>query len=182
MAVEQLPGSEDRNERRADQGDRLSFSTAGSIQPPSRDGRGFGVRRADMTKLIKATRGKYSPSSRSIDLWRTPRCDSFGHRRVERLRFRSTCPDHQGPVSPYASPSVADDLSGLPSVFVSVMKFDPLPDEGLIYAIRLLEAGVSTEIHAYPGTFHGSSMVAIARVSLNNARDAEAALRKALRA
>ena len=67
-------------------------------------------------------------------------------------------------------------------MFVSVMKFDPLPDEGLIYAIRLLEAGVSTEIHAYPGTFHGSSMVAIARVSLNNARDAEAALRKALRA
>ena len=89
-------------------------------------------------------------------------------------------PDHQGPVSPYASPSVADDLSGLPSAFVSVMEFDPLRDEGLIYAMRLLEAGVSTEIHAYPGTFHGSSMVATAQVSLNNARDAAVALRKAL--
>lgn len=89
-------------------------------------------------------------------------------------------PDHEGPVSPYASPSVADDLSGLPSAFVSVMEFDPLRDEGLIYAMRLLEAGVSTEIHAYPGTFHGSSMVANAQVSLNSARDASAALRKAL--
>ncbi|MXW63095.1 MAG: alpha/beta hydrolase [Acidimicrobiaceae bacterium] len=89
-------------------------------------------------------------------------------------------PDHEGPVSPYASPSVAEDLSGLPSAFVSVMEFDPLRDEGLTYAMRLLEAGVSTEIHAYPGTFHGSSMVATAQVSLNSARDASAALRKAL--
>lgn len=51
-------------------------------------------------------------------------------------------PDHEGPVSPYASPSVAEDLSGLPSAFVSVMEFDPLRDEGLTYAMRLLEAGV----------------------------------------
>ena len=83
-------------------------------------------------------------------------------------------------MSPYASPSVAEDLSGLPSAYVSVMEFDPLRDEGLIYAMRLLEAGVSTEIHAYPGTFHGSSMVTDAQVSLNSARDSEAALRKAL--
>ena len=89
-------------------------------------------------------------------------------------------PDHEGAVSPYASPSVADDVSGLPSAFVSVMEFDPLRDEGLTYAMRLLEAGVSTEIHAYPGTFHGSSMVATAQVSLNSARDASAALRKAI--
>lgn len=89
-------------------------------------------------------------------------------------------PDHEGPVSPYASPSVAEDLSGLPSAFVSVMEFDPLRDEGLIYGLRLLEAGVSTEIHAYPGTFHGSAVVATAQVSRNNARDASAALRKAL--
>ena len=89
-------------------------------------------------------------------------------------------PDHEGPVSPYASPSVAEDLSGLPPAYVSVMEFDPLRDEGLTYAMRLLEAGVSTEIHAYPGTFHGSSMVADAQVSLNTARDAAAALKKAL--
>ncbi len=89
-------------------------------------------------------------------------------------------PDHQGPVSPYASPSVAEDLSGLPPAFVSVMEFDPLRDEGLVYAMRLLEAGVPTEIHAYPGTFHGSAVVAEAQVSVNSARDADAALRKAL--
>ena len=75
---------------------------------------------------------------------------------------------------------VAADLSGLPSAYVSVMEFDPLRDEGLTYAMRLLEAGVSTEIQAYPGTFHGSSMVADAQVSLNTARDTTAALHKAL--
>ena len=89
-------------------------------------------------------------------------------------------PDHEGTVSPYASPSLAEDLSGLPPAFVSVMEFDPLRDEGLTYAMRLLEAGVSTEVHAYPGTFHGSSMVPTAQVSLNSARDASAALRKAI--
>ena len=94
-------------------------------------------------------------------------------------------PDFDGPGSAdvpiYASPSVADDLSGLPPAFVSVMEFDPLRDEGIDYAARLLEAGVSTELHAYPGTFHGSSLVQEAAVSKQSARDAFAALGKALR-
>jgi acetyl esterase/lipase len=59
-------------------------------------------------------------------------------------------------VSPYASPARATDLSGLPPAFVSTMENDPLRDEGIIYAMRLLQAGVSTELHSYPGTFHGS--------------------------
>lgn len=83
-------------------------------------------------------------------------------------------------VSPYAAPARAEDLSGLPPAFVSVMEFDPLRDEGLIYATRLLQAGVSTELHAYPGTFHGSALIAEAAVSKQCARDSMAALRKAL--
>lgn len=68
-------------------------------------------------------------------------------------------------ISPYATPARATDLSGLPSTYIAVMEFDPLRDEGIIYALRLLEAGVQVELHAFPGTFHGSSLVTTAKVS-----------------
>ena len=83
-------------------------------------------------------------------------------------------------VSYYAAPARCEDLSGLPPTFVAVMEFDPLRDEGLTYAMRLLEAGVSTELHAYPGTFHGSALVTTAEVSKRQARDSFDALKRAL--
>jgi acetyl esterase len=46
--------------------------------------------------------------------------------------------------------------------------------------MRLLEAGISTELHAYPGTFHGSSLVGEADVSKRHGRDALGALRRAV--
>jgi len=73
--------------------------------------------------------------------------------------------DDPGEVSPYASPSIAKDLAGLPPAYVSTMEFDPLRDEGIEYAMRLLQAGVQVELHQYPGTFHGSSLVEGAAVS-----------------
>ena len=51
---------------------------------------------------------------------------------------------------------------------------------GFHLARRLLQAGVSTELHAYPGTFHGSGLVADAPVSQQGARDTMNALRRAL--
>lgn len=70
-----------------------------------------------------------------------------------------------GEVSQYASPSIATDLSGLPPAYVTTMEFDPLRDEGILYAMRMMEAGVSVELHSYPGTFHGSAAVPTAAVS-----------------
>jgi acetyl esterase/lipase len=66
-------------------------------------------------------------------------------------------PDHNGETSPYAAPARAGDLSGLPPAYVVTCEFDPLRDEGIEYAQRLIQAGVATELHHYPGTFHGSS-------------------------
>jgi len=65
-------------------------------------------------------------------------------------------PGHRD-VSPYAAPARATDLSGLPPAYVVTCEFDPLRDEGIDYARRLIQAGVATELHHYPGTFHGSS-------------------------
>ncbi len=80
-------------------------------------------------------------------------------------------------VSSYASPAIAPDLRNLPPAYVTTMEFDPLRDEGIRYALRMLEAGVSVELHSFPGTFHGSTMVTTAAVS----RRAHAELLNALR-
>ena len=85
-----------------------------------------------------------------------------------------------GEVSPYAAPARATDLSGLPPAFISTMEFDPLRDEGILYGLRLLQAGVPVEMHQYPGTFHGSSLVATAAVSRRQAAEAAEVLRRAL--
>jgi acetyl esterase/lipase len=77
-------------------------------------------------------------------------------------------PDHKGEVSPYAAPARAENLAGLPPAYISTMEFDPLRDEGILYGLRLLQAGVSVELHSYPGTFHGSALLPSAEVSRRN--------------
>jgi acetyl esterase/lipase len=85
-----------------------------------------------------------------------------------------------GDVSPYASPAIADDLRGLPPAYVTTMEFDPLRDEGIGYALRMMEAGVSVELHSYPGTFHGSALVTTAAVSRRAGAELTEVLRRAL--
>ena len=87
---------------------------------------------------------------------------------------------HGGDVSPYAAPSRAKDLSGLPPAYVSTMEFDPLRDEGILYAMALLQAGVSVELHSYAGTFHGSAMVPGADPSRRNAEEVLGLLKRRL--
>lgn len=53
------------------------------------------------------------------------------------------------------APLVADDLSNLPPTFVLVAGFDPLRDEGVDYAKRLVEAGNPVTLSNYEGMVHG---------------------------
>jgi len=86
-----------------------------------------------------------------------------------------------GDVSEYAAPARAENLAGLPPAYVSTMEFDPLRDEGILYALRLLEQGVQVELHQYPGTFHGSAMFPNAEVSRRSGDEMMEALRRGLR-
>ena len=80
----------------------------------------------------------------------------------------------------YAAPARATDVSGLPPAYIGVMQFDPLRDEGIAYAQKLLEADVIVELHLYPATFHGSSVVTAAEVSQREFLEEVAVLRRAL--
>ena len=67
--------------------------------------------------------------------------------------------------TPYGSPALAGDLRGLPPCYLRTNELDPLLDEGIDYAWRLLRAGVSVELHNLPGTFHGFSGIGTAAIS-----------------
>jgi len=80
----------------------------------------------------------------------------------------------------YAAPARATDLSGLPPAFISTGALDLFLEEDLEYARRLLRAGVPTEVHVYPGAYHGFENNMHARVVKQAKADATAALRHAL--
>ena len=82
-------------------------------------------------------------------------------------------------VSPYAAPARAESLVGLPPTYISTGSLDLFLEENLEYARRLIRAGAPTELHVYPGAYHGFSRAASARVSKAYKRDMFQALQRA---
>lgn len=81
----------------------------------------------------------------------------------------------------HAAPARAEDLSNLPPAYVSTMEFDPLRDEGILYALKLMQAGVQTELHAFPGTFHGSTLFSGAEISQRELEEMFTVLKRGLK-
>ncbi|MGD9958353.1 alpha/beta hydrolase [Nocardioides sp.] len=76
-------------------------------------------------------------------------------------------------VSPYAAPSRATDLSGLPATYVAVGSLDGFHDEDVEFAQRLVRAGVSTDLHVYAGAPHAFDLPGCeASVAVRARRDA----------
>ena len=97
-------------------------------------------------RLVSASMAEYTS---------TPVFDRYQAELMWRRYLRSW----EGDVPSYAAAGRARDLRGLPSAYVQVAEYDPLRDEGLDYARRLVEAGIAVELHLYPGTFHSFDMV-----------------------
>jgi len=64
-------------------------------------------------------------------------------------------PDGIDEADPRASMMRAEDVSGLPPAYVATSGFDPLRDEGEIYAARMREAGVRVVLQRHPSQIHG---------------------------
>ena len=77
---------------------------------------------------------------------------------------------------PYAAASRAADLSRLPPAFIYVGALDLFVDANIAYARRLLRAGVPTQLHVYPGAYHGFEIAAEAATTRQAGRDCLAAL------
>ncbi|GIF73551.1 alpha/beta hydrolase [Asanoa siamensis] len=117
----------------------------------------------------------------------TPSSSAFDDPRMgwtassNRYAWRALLGDRAGgpDVSPYAAPARATDLSGLPPTYLCVGELEVFRDECVDYAARLMRAGVPTELHVFPGAFHGWEFFPSAAVSRRSVSERVVALRRA---
>lgn len=85
-------------------------------------------------------------------------------------------------VSQYAAVARATDLSRLPPAYIAVGALDPFVADNMGYAERLIAAGVTTELHVFPGACHAIDVFAPqAKVTQRFVAERNAALRRALK-
>ncbi|WP_374280162.1 alpha/beta hydrolase [Novosphingobium sp.] len=78
------------------------------------------------------------------------------------------------------SPSLAEDLSGLPPCWIGTGSIDLFFDENLDYVRRLCAAGVPVELHSYPGAPHAFNVMPDAASAKAYSRDLLAAATRLL--
>ncbi|OYU35495.1 alpha/beta hydrolase [Novosphingobium sp. PASSN1] len=79
------------------------------------------------------------------------------------------------------SPSLAEDLAGLPPTWIGTGSLDLFLDEDLDYALRLVKAGVPVELHSYPGAIHAFNAMTEATTAKAFTRDLLGAMARMLR-
>ncbi|HEX9807722.1 MAG TPA: alpha/beta hydrolase [Alteraurantiacibacter sp.] len=92
----------------------------------------------------------------------------------EALRGDYSPTDHR---KGWFSPTLADDLAGLAPAYIATGALDLFLDEDLDYARRLIDAGVHTELHVYPGAIHAFELVPETRLQAQAEMDLHRGLR-----
>jgi acetyl esterase/lipase len=92
--------------------------------------------------------------------WDTPsaleNAEGYGlQRETMRWFWNHYVPNAEDADNPLVAPLRAADLSRLPPAFIATAEFDPLRDDGEMYAERLAEAGVPVLLKRYDGMIHG---------------------------
>jgi acetyl esterase/lipase len=107
----------------------------------------------------------------------------FWTRESNKIGWRSYlgCEPGVEDISCYAAAARAANLAGLPPAYIAVGEIDLFAQEDIEYARRLIEAGVPTELHVYPGGCHAfDAMAPDAAISRQFTEDFYRALRRAL--
>ena len=91
------------------------------------------------------------------------------------------CEPGKGGISCYAAAFRATELAGLPPAYIAVGDIDLFAEEDVEYARRLINAGVPTELHVYPGGPHAFDMlVPDTDISRRFSSDIQRALKRVL--
>jgi acetyl esterase len=80
----------------------------------------------------------------------------------------------------YAAPFCCKKLTGFPSTCLIVGDVDPLRDEGLAFAMRLIADDTEVELHLLPGAPHGFDLIEDAPVTKRMLDTRVAAMKRAL--
>jgi acetyl esterase/lipase len=111
----------------------------------------------------------------NVPVW-SPQANRFGWSSYLGARYGTD------EIPPCAAAARATSLAGLPPTLIVVGSVDGFFDEDVIYAERLNRAGVTTELHVYPGAPHGFETVAPeSAVSRRSKRETESWLARQLR-
>ncbi|MEU4237275.1 alpha/beta hydrolase fold domain-containing protein [Actinoplanes sp. NPDC026619] len=76
-------------------------------------------------------------------------------REMNEFGWRSVLAGLDGPVPAYASPALAEDLSGLPATYIDAGSAEVFRDEAVDYATRIWAAGGHADLHIWAGGCHG---------------------------
>ncbi len=96
----------------------------------------------------------YPPLDLSIDPFNRPSTDSLLTPKAQ--DFFNSCYFNTAAdaLNPLVSPLLAADLSELPDALIITAEYDPLRQDGKVYAERLAEAGVEVTYRMFPGCMH----------------------------
>jgi acetyl esterase/lipase len=83
--------------------------------------------------------------------------------------------------SPYAAPARITDFTALAPAYIETCELDPLRDEVMAYAMRMLQGGISADVQVLAGAPHAFDLVLAAPVTQRAYATRAAVLHKAFR-